>query len=190
MMDSTDERARIRAAVRNARQGTGLRALARQVGVTATSIQNFVDGANPHPKTWTKLQAWFVQHGDAAERAGEDAARAAVSLLAQGVAPELRGAFREGLAELVGSMYGEAGLPVPAWVEVEAREAHAAARERRGARFATVDVAGAEPVVLVRAPFDGDPRAVVEALGVERGVWSGNHYYPPHRINRVRLGGE
>ena len=189
-MDKEDERTRIRAAVRNPRQGTGLRALARQVGITPMSVQNFIDGANPHPKTWTKLQAWYVQHGDAAERAGEDAARAAVSLLAQGVAPELRGAFREELAELVGSMYGEAGLPVPAWVEVEAREAHAAASARRGARFATVEVAGAEPVVLVRAPFDGDPRAVVEAVGTVRGVWSGNHYYPPHRINRVRLGGE
>jgi hypothetical protein len=177
----------IRQAMRDALSTTSLRAIGRAVGLTASGVKKFLDGARPYESTQARLRAWYVSHAPTVDA---DAGHAALELLAEGIAPELRGAFREGVAELVGELHGEAGLPLPAWAAGEAGAAHAEGQRRRGARFATVEVAGAEPVVLVRQPFDGDPRAVVEAMGTRWGVWNGDDFYPPHRINRVRLGGE
>ena len=81
----------------------------------------------------------------------------ALDLLAAGIAPELWDAFREGVAELGGELHEEAGLPLPVWAAGESDAAHAEGRRRRAGRFVTVEMAGAEPVVLVRQPFDGDP---------------------------------
>ncbi len=126
-----------------------------------------------------------MQHAPKAD--ATDAGRAALGMLADGLAPEPRGAFRKAVGVLVGTLHGEAGLP--RWIGKEATDAHAAGQERRGRRFATVELIGAESVVLVRSPFPGDARAVVEAMGTARGVWNGDVYYPPHPIIRVRLGG-
>lgn len=177
----------IRQALRDAERRAGLRALGRQIGITAAAARNIMDGARPRGATRDKLRAWYVQHAPKGE---PNAGHAALDLLAAGIAPELRGAFREGVAALVGTLHGEAGLPLPVWAAGEAGAAHTAGQRRRGARFATVELTGAEPVVLIRQPHDGDPRAVVEAMGTRWGVWNGDDFYPPHRINRVRLGGE
>jgi hypothetical protein len=177
----------IRQALRDAEKSTGLRGLGRQIGITPLAVRNIMEGANPHPSTREKLRAWYVQHAPKAD--ATDAGRAALDMLADGLAPELRGAFRKAVGVLVGTLHGEAGLPLPLWIGEEATDAHAAGQERRGRRFATVELIGAESVVLVRPPYPGDARAVVEAMGTARGVWNGDVYYPPHRITRVRLGG-
>lgn len=177
----------IRQAIRDALRTTGLRDIGRQVGLSATGVKNFLEGTVPYERNVAKLRAWYVQHAPKLEaRTG----LAALDVLVEGIAPELRGAFREGVAELVGELHGEAGLPLPVWAVGPSDAAHEEGVRRRGKRFATVEIAGAEPVVLIRQPHDGDPYGVVENMGARWGVWNGDDYYPPHRINRIRLGGE
>jgi hypothetical protein len=177
----------IRQALRDASRASSIRKLARTIGMSPTGLRNIMEGKRAHPGTEAKLREWYVKN---APRVDSDARHAALDLLARGLAPELRDGFRKAVAVLLGSVHGEAGLPLPAWAGEDAKDAHADGLRRRADRFATVEVHGADPVVLVRPPFPGDPRAVAEALGTERGVWSGSDYYPPHRINRVRLGEE
>lgn len=175
----------IRQAMRDALRTSSLRSIGREVGLAASGVRNFLSGAVPYERTQVKLREWYVQH---APKLDADAGRAALDLLTEGIAPELRGAFREGIAEILGEIHGEAGLPLPAWAVGESDAAHAEGVQRRGRRFATVELVGAEPVVLIRQPHDGDPRAVVEAMETRWGVWNGDDFYPPYRITRVRLG--
>jgi hypothetical protein len=54
-------------------------------------------------------------------------------------------------------------------------------------RYTVVEPVKGSPLVLVEQPFEGDPRTVAEQLARERGLWHGETYIPPHRIDRVRL---
>lgn len=180
------ERAEIRAALRAAVAEHGVRVVARQAGMSPSGLTKVIEGSRPWPKTWERLRAWYATAAPELNRTSAETGRAALSLLARGISPELRGTFRAGLAALLVRLYREAGTPAPAWLEQEAGEE----QQQEGARFATVELRGAEPVELLEPPFAGQPRMVVEAIGVQRGVWSGNVFYPPHRITRIRLGGE
>ncbi|MEW5930106.1 MAG: hypothetical protein AB1941_21835 [Gemmatimonadota bacterium] len=101
----------IRQALRDAEKDTGLRGLGRQVDITPLAVRNIMEGANPHPSTREKLRAWYVKYAPKSD--ATDAGWAALDMLADGLAPELRGAFRKAVAVLVGTLHGEAGLPLP-----------------------------------------------------------------------------
>ncbi len=186
------EKAEIRSTLRIAVTQSSLRSVARQVDMSPSGLGRLLDGNRPHPSTWERLRAWYVEAAPMLKRAEAETGHAALALLVQGLDPEVRSTFRKEFTALVGRLFGQAGLPAPAWLENESEGVAALeeGRERREKRFATVEIPGMEPVELLEQPFPGQPRNVAEAIAVQRGVWHGDVYYPPHRISRVRLGGE
>lgn len=52
----------IRPALQERVSATGLRAVAREVGLTASGLQKVLDGSSPFPKTRRKLGIWYSRH--------------------------------------------------------------------------------------------------------------------------------
>ena len=52
----------IRDALREYLEYTSLRQASREVGMSATGLENFVNGAEPHVPTVRKLRAWKAEH--------------------------------------------------------------------------------------------------------------------------------
>ena len=121
-----------------------------------------------------------------------DSAAVAVllSTLVDQVTPEFRARARTKIVELLAQLYGEEGAALPPWLAelAEAVAAHAQGVNRRDRPFAVVEVVRGTPFALLHTPFAGSPAEVVEAIGTRRGAWNGDEYYPPHRIQRIRLG--
>ncbi|HEV2150467.1 MAG TPA: hypothetical protein VGR37_23910 [Longimicrobiaceae bacterium] len=169
----------------------GIRKAAREVGLSAMGLRNIVDRrGRPVESSWEKLRAWYM--GSLGERALDPAAVAVLlSTLIDQVTPELRARARPRVVESLAQLYGEQGAALPGWLAelAEAVAAHEQGARRREAPFAVVDVLRGTSFALLQPPFDGTPREVVEAIGTTRGAWNGEEFYPPHRIQRIRLGG-
>ena len=56
-----EELSRIRAAIVQEADRSSLRAVAREVGMTPSGLQGFLDGANPYGRTGGRLRAWYYQ---------------------------------------------------------------------------------------------------------------------------------
>jgi hypothetical protein len=56
-----EELSRIRAAIVQEADRSSLRAVARDVGMTPSGLQGFLDGANPYGRTGDRLRAWYYQ---------------------------------------------------------------------------------------------------------------------------------
>lgn len=167
----------------------GLRKAAREVGLSPVGLRNVVQRrGQPVETTWEKLRAWYV--GSLGERELSPAAVAVMlSTLVDQVAPELRARARNQVVELLAKLYGEEGAALPAWLAdlADAVAAHELGVRWRGSPFAVVEVARGSPFTLLHPPFEGTPQEVVEAIGTTRGAWNGEEFYPPHRIQRIRL---
>lgn len=113
---SRSRAAAIRAVVSAAVGRRPLRAVAREIGMSAPGLRSFLDGGNPYPHTLRKLERWAVQ--TKAADAGNDAAtaRAAVSFLVADLPPEERTAARAGILNLLVERYRVASTPAPSWL--------------------------------------------------------------------------
>jgi hypothetical protein len=58
--ERTEELRLIRVALVAAVARSSLRAIAREVGMTATGLQGVLDGTHPYGKTWEKLRVWYA----------------------------------------------------------------------------------------------------------------------------------
>ncbi|HEU4558075.1 MAG TPA: hypothetical protein VFS20_09505 [Longimicrobium sp.] len=105
----------IREAARLATQATSLRAVARQVGLSPMGLRHFLDGRRPYTATLRKLMVWFISHGSQ-RGAGEDAIRAAMSLMLEGLPADGRESAAQALLETVEQMHRRAGTRPPAWL--------------------------------------------------------------------------
>lgn len=108
----------LRDAAARARELHGLRATAREIGLSGPGLQAFLDGTDPQPTTVARLTAWYLR---TAEERGDvvtgPTARAAVRLLVTFLPPKERA---EALREIRGVLERQAkaaGVPVPDWVE-------------------------------------------------------------------------
>ncbi|HEX2190486.1 MAG TPA: hypothetical protein VHG51_16375 [Longimicrobiaceae bacterium] len=182
----TREQAELRRAVTQAAETQGVREVARQVGMSPMGLRNVTKGVQPHPRTWAKLREWYARERGAHVEMGEDAAPVALEAFLQLIAPTLRVPVREAIVGALGRLYGEAGLPAPAWLTEMpgAVKAYEAGADRRRPPFAVVEVAQGGRVVLESQPEPGEPRAVVEEIA-RRGVWRENTFYPSQRIVRI-----
>lgn len=108
----------LRAAVAEAVARTSSHAVAREVGMSAPSLRDFINGSEPRQATVRKLTAWYIR--TAAERGDElteETGRAALALLAERIPPERREQALRLLAETVAQNYRDAGVPVPKWLK-------------------------------------------------------------------------
>jgi len=80
----------IRQAARLATEATSLRAVARAVGMSPMGLKHFLEGRRPYSATLRKLNVWFVAHSVEELGFGEDAARAALAVLLDGIPEEGR----------------------------------------------------------------------------------------------------
>jgi hypothetical protein len=119
---STPERsisvAVLRDAAERARAMHGLRATAREIGMTGPGLQAFLDGSDPQPATVARLTAWYLR--TAAERGDVvtgPTARAAVRLLVDFLPPKERTEALRAIRRELEKQAKAAGVPVPDWVE-------------------------------------------------------------------------
>lgn len=108
----------LRAAVAEAVARTSSHAVAREVGMSAPSLRDFINGSEPRQATVRKLAEWYVRTAaDRGDVLSEGTARAALALLVEPIPPERReDALRE-LVDAIERSYRAAGVPVPKWLQ-------------------------------------------------------------------------
>ena len=102
--------------------GVSLRGLARDVGMSPTGLQKFVDGSVPYLPTRQKLERWLVR--EVAEGRAEmspGAALAALEVLVHDLPADRQEPARKALVRVLRAAYGAASPPHPAWLEELAR---------------------------------------------------------------------
>jgi len=97
-------------------EGT-LRGTARDVGLSAPALRNFINGAEPRrPATLRKLESWYVRRlaGEAAP-ADVDAVRNALAILLRDLPEEKQPQVAQDTLTFLRSQYAEHGA-LPAWL--------------------------------------------------------------------------
>ncbi|HEU4558076.1 MAG TPA: hypothetical protein VFS20_09510 [Longimicrobium sp.] len=105
----------IRAAVRLAIAEKSLRAVAREVGLSPMGLSNFLNGRQPYTATRRKLTLWYAEHG-AQLGAHEDAVRAALDILLEGLPAKGRERGVGVVLDVVERMHRESRTQPPAWL--------------------------------------------------------------------------
>ncbi len=110
--------ARLRAAVATEVAALGLRPVAREIGIDPKSVTDFVNGAAPRSTTRQKLERWYVQRLASGGGAVDvEAARAALQVLVQDLAPAYREEAVRAAADLWVEVYRRFEAPLPGWLE-------------------------------------------------------------------------
>ncbi|HLL45214.1 MAG TPA: hypothetical protein VK399_00830 [Longimicrobiaceae bacterium] len=114
---SRDLLTRIRAALEGEVERTSLRAVARELRLSATGLRKFLDGTRPHEATCRRALGWYLRY---ATRRGETDAEMATAALELLVGPAARAVpeLVPRLLALLAAGYQAAGLEGPGWVEV------------------------------------------------------------------------
>ena len=119
-MSSPDRRVpveAIRQAARLATEATSLRAVARAVGMSPMGLKHFLDGRRPYSATLRKLNVWFVSHAQEQQLGfPEEAARAALALLVDGIPESGRDEAASAVVEDLWRMHRQFGSRPPAWL--------------------------------------------------------------------------
>lgn len=97
---------------------TSLRRTARDVGMSPTALQSFLEGAAPYSETRHKLVSWYVRFQCDTDRGAVDraSAGAALALLTAHLPVEVARTVRGAVVEMVRCTTGRTGLPAPAWM--------------------------------------------------------------------------
>lgn len=100
-----------------------LRSVAREVGMSPSGLQKFVDGSIPYLPTRQKLERWYVREASRGEaEMSAEVASAALGVLVCDLSPARRRAVVRRLVKEVRASYDAEGPP-PAWLEDLSREA-------------------------------------------------------------------
>lgn len=95
----------IRTEVRERIERTSLRAVARDIGITASGLLKFAAGSQPYRKTIRKLEAWYVRQPGRTPEQGESPSAqtvaAAIRILALLPPGPRRGEFVDGILKQV-----------------------------------------------------------------------------------------
>jgi len=101
---------------------TSLRALAREVGMSPSGLQKFVDGSAPYLPTREKLERWYVR--EAAERRvdrGVETVLAALRVLVGELPAARQGRALSDLFGVLDSAYDGRAVARPGWLEEAGR---------------------------------------------------------------------
>jgi hypothetical protein len=104
---------RFRAALRQAIARSTLRSVAREVGMSPSGLQNFLDGSNPYGKTRERLRLWYFREAGFSSFPVEDAAYILRRLVGTLPTPDYGVA---GVLDAVDSAYQRASMRAPDWV--------------------------------------------------------------------------
>jgi hypothetical protein len=110
---------RFRAAVRDAIARSTLRTVAKDVGMSPSGLQNFLNGTNPYGKTRERLRVWYFREAGFSSFGVEDAAYILRRLVGTLPAPDHGVA---GVLDAVESAYRRAGMYAPEWVRLVRHE--------------------------------------------------------------------
>jgi hypothetical protein len=104
-------------------QSTSLRSVAREIGMSPTSLRNFLQGTEPYGPTVHRLRTWYIRY--AAVSTGQvklEDASAALGLLVRDLAPDARRRMATRLINTMAREYSETGKIAPVWLsELRAR---------------------------------------------------------------------
>lgn len=106
----------LREAVRQAAADSSLRAVARDVGMTAMGLKAFIEGTSPRADTLRKLRAWYVRESAEAGAVNAQAAEAAFAVVVANLPMERREAAREKLRDVLREEYRASSGSVPDWL--------------------------------------------------------------------------
>lgn len=99
-----------------------LRGVAREVGMSPSGLQKFVDGSVPYLPTRQKLERWYVREAARGEtEVSAEVASAALDTLVRGLSPGPRQVLVRRLLAEMGAAYDTEG-PRPPWLDQLARE--------------------------------------------------------------------
>jgi hypothetical protein len=110
---------RFRAALREAIARSTLRTVAKDVGMSPSGLQKFLDGTNPYGKTRERLRVWYFREAGFSGYAVEDAAYILRRLVGTLPTPDYGVA---GVLDAVDTAYQRAGMHAPAWVRLVRNE--------------------------------------------------------------------
>jgi hypothetical protein len=98
-------------------QQRSLRGVAREIGISPMGLHGLLQGAEPHARTRSKLEVWYVSTCAAAESEGDvEAGRAAIRFLLRDVSSTRRAAARQRLLACVEELYEAEGRRLPEWL--------------------------------------------------------------------------
>jgi hypothetical protein len=108
--------ATLRDAVRQAVERTSSHAVAREVGMSAPSLRDFIAGSEPRTSTARKLMAWYVRRHEIHGSLDAATADAALGLLVEHIPLDQRDQAHRRVLDLLRRITGEAGVSCPPWI--------------------------------------------------------------------------
>lgn len=106
-----------RQAAQRAVDATGLRHVAREIGLSPTGLQHFLKGGEPYAKSLQKLGDWYIRQAAAGHSAERDTVEAALTLLLLSLPDAERGAARDQVLAVLREAHERTGTPPPDWLE-------------------------------------------------------------------------
>jgi hypothetical protein len=97
-------------------EAEGLRPVARAIGMDPHSVLKFLAGSKPRASTRQKLERWFAQQREGV--VDPDAARAALHVLLQDLAPGERDQAFAGALAAFHAIYARSRTPPPPWLQL------------------------------------------------------------------------
>ena len=98
-------------------EGTSLRRVAREIGMSPTGLKKFLLGTAPYSPTLRRLRKWYLQYGgDHAGAVCEEEVGHALAVLTQDLPPGARRLATDGVLESLGHGYDVSGRERPRWV--------------------------------------------------------------------------
>lgn len=106
-----------RQAAQRAVDATSLRHVAREIGLSPTGLQHFLQGGEPYAKSLQKLGDWYIRRAATAGHGAErDTVEAALTLLLLSLPDADRGAVREQVLAVLREAHERTGTPPPDWL--------------------------------------------------------------------------
>jgi hypothetical protein len=96
---------------------TSLRRVARAIGMSATGLKKFLEGADPYGPTLQRLRTWYVKYAAVpGGHLGLEDASAAMNVLLADLAPEARHRMAGQVIDALAHGYDRTDRDSPAWL--------------------------------------------------------------------------
>ncbi len=98
-------------------EGSSLRRVAKEIGMSPTGLKKFLQGTAPYSPTLRRLRKWYLQYGGEHPGAvGEQEVGHALAVLTQDLPPNARTLATVGVLDSLGQGYDAIGRERPRWV--------------------------------------------------------------------------